>query len=680
MTKNWFPFPALVAALLVPYGLMAQSAEAKKAEEPKKEAAKQEETQKKQEAAAASPAPSVEQNVSFLVDFGYRWNVNTAGNLNSYRSVVNLGEGPKIFGLDLGITDPKSLLFDSMDLRAHGWGSEPWETARMDARKRSAYNLSVDYRRLAYFNYLPSFANPNLALGSLISERSYDTHIRSSDVNLELLPDRWIRPFLNWNYVDGGGNGIINFVTDGNEYPVSNWIRNNTNVVRGGVYMQKKRWHLTLEQGGLFFRDDSQAYAVNDNNGGNRPLPVPGAPGQTLNNLQQLYGARGRSIFNRALFTANPFSWLDVTAGFTYSQPWTDATYIERASGRFFLPTNLSFYTGQQALTTANSKLPRSSGNAGAEIRPFRQMRILETWFTDRLHNASNVFLTEQLLLSGPTSSTTSNYLANRLVWNYSQQEVDVLYDLTPKVTLRGGHRYVWGDVSGYGGFLKPSPETAKLERHVGIAGVIVHASRKLHSSADLEVGRGDKTYFRTSIQNYTRLKIRTRFQAKDNLSVSVNYSLLDNKNPLITSLYDYQSQDGGASVLWSPTAVKRVSIIGEYSYFRLRSSVSYLDPWILRPMQSYFREQGHTGNAMLDFTGPKVGYNSMRLGLGGSIFTSGGSRPTDYYQPMVRLIAPFHRNVALRSEWRYYGMSQTFYSYEGFRSHLFLISLQVSR
>ena len=49
---------------------------------------------------AASPAPSGEQWLTGSIDFGYRWLTDVRGNVQEYRSVVNLGEGPKLFGLD----------------------------------------------------------------------------------------------------------------------------------------------------------------------------------------------------------------------------------------------------------------------------------------------------------------------------------------------------------------------------------------------------------------------------------------------------------------------------------------------------------------------------------------------------------------------------------------------------
>ena len=66
-------------------------------------------------AAAESPVPTAEQLGSGYIDFGYRWIPSLNGNFSEYRSVINLGEGPKLLGIDFTILDPKKRLFDRLD-------------------------------------------------------------------------------------------------------------------------------------------------------------------------------------------------------------------------------------------------------------------------------------------------------------------------------------------------------------------------------------------------------------------------------------------------------------------------------------------------------------------------------------------------------------------------------------
>ena len=90
-------------------------------------------------------------------------------------------------------------------------------------------------------------------------------------------------------------------------------------------------------------------------------------------------------------------SWLDLYGQFLYSQPDTTVNYQQADTGNLLLQSQLLFYTSQQYLVSAAAKLPHTSGSFGAEIRPLRRVRIIESWLTDRLHNAGSATSTQTL-------------------------------------------------------------------------------------------------------------------------------------------------------------------------------------------------------------------------------------------------------------------------------------------
>ena len=161
--------------------------------------------------------------------------------------------------------------------------------------------------------------------------------------------------------------------------------------------------------------------------------------GQTLSLTSLLadYGIRGASAYSKGLFTANPVSWLDLYGQFLYSQPDANVHYQEAATGSLYLQSQVLFYTSQQTLINAAAKLPHTTGSFGAEIRPFHRVRILESWLTDRMHGASSA--TANQVLNTTPSTQIAATLASSLVNNYNQQELQVLVDVSRKLTLRGG-------------------------------------------------------------------------------------------------------------------------------------------------------------------------------------------------------------------------------------------------
>jgi hypothetical protein len=651
------------------------------------ETAKPEQTAPPAEQAQEAIAPATERNVTFVVDAGGRFIHTMKGDSNTYRSVVNLGEGPKLFGAELMATDPKSRLFDRVSLSANNWGGEPYNTLRLDLEKSRWWRVAGDYRNIAYFNFLPSFANP--ALGQTVfpnnsqsdpvflNQRSFDIQRRYANVELEVLPSRTFTPYFIYSRDSGDGRGITPFVSNGNEYPVATTLDDGTHYYRGGVRIQCRFAHLTLEQGRSSFQDNQRVFTA-DRNLGNRLTPLFGQQ-LFLSNLLQSYAVDGDNNFSKAVITAAPAGWVNLYGQFLYSQPDTEVRYTDDARGLFFL-TATRFYNGLNSNLSSEAKMPRSSGSFGAELRPLGRLRIVESWMTERFHNAASALLSERFLFSSSPEELQNLFSTQRLVVNYNRQQADVFFDLNSKVTIRGGHRYTWGDATVPAASFHPTqtPGFGRIRMHTGLAGVSLRPYSKLSASVDYEGSPGDENYFRTSLHDYNLLRARARWQPHNDWVVSLNFRYLDNRNPATGIDYELESRSTTAAVQWLPKGGNRISVLGEYTRSAVRSDILYLVPLGLFPERSLYRDNAHTATGVIDVHLPGSA-RAPRISLGGSLFQSSGSRPTRYYQPLGRVQLPLHRGVEAYGEWRWYGLSQPFFLFESFRSHQFLAGLRLS-
>ncbi len=408
------------------------------------------------------------------------------GSNDTYRSVVNLGGGPRLFGLDFTIIDPKKRLFDRLDVRAYNWGGDPYNTVHLNAAKRGIYDFNFDYRDIAYFNFLPSFADPLLGSGIVLDENSYNTRRRISVLQLDLLPGNRFMPYLAYGRDSGQGTGIATFETDNNEYPVSDNMFDKTDNYRAGVHLEFNRWHVTLEQGGTTLREDQQAY-MSGFSAGNNTAPFFGQQ-LDLTGLAQAYGIRGDSIYSKGLFTASPVSWIDFYGQFLYSRAETNVSYNQLNYGSFVVLSSLLFYTGEQGLEFAETKEPHTTGSFGFELRPLKRVRVIESLMTDRLHTAAAGLLTDMILSPSSVAQTTPSPLSGLLVMNYNQEQIEVLLDVTRKLMLRGGYRYVWGDAEAPAALIAGvGLESSELRQNVGLAGITFRASQKLSANLDFE-------------------------------------------------------------------------------------------------------------------------------------------------------------------------------------------------
>src|ERR1019366_4768454 len=514
---------------------------------------------------AASPAPSSEQWLTGSFDFGYRWIDDLRGSTATYRSIVNLGSGPKLTGLDFTITDPKHRLFDRIDARANAWGGDPYNTAHIDVSKRGVYELRGDYRNIAYFNAVPSFANPLAPRG--FDERAFDMRRRSGYMDLELFPGKHILPYLVFERNSGYGHGVETWVQDSNDsFAVPMLLRDSTNNYRGGVRLEYNRWHVTLEQGGTTYKDDDQASA-NGANIGDRTTPTLGGT-LVLNTLTQTYGVRGSSVYTKVLATASPFSWLDLNGQFLYSEPKTDARYFDTATGNFALLSSLLLYSGQYNIGSSSSNAKHTLVSAGAEIRPFKRLKIMDSFSTNRYNETGAGALTEQILLTpGATFPALVSALSTQQAVTNNRQQVEASFDVTKKITLRGGYRYEWGDATVRAGTLDQSGSLAlgALKRNVGLAGATIRPWQKLSLNVDYEGASTDQNYFRTSLYNYQKVRARAKYQASASLWFQANFGLLDNQNPTAGIQYDFRSRDNSLAAFWTPGGGKRISVMAEY-------------------------------------------------------------------------------------------------------------------
>lgn len=630
---------------------------------------------------ASSPAPSAEPWLSGSIDLGYRWRSDVGGSFNAYRSIINLGSGPKLLAADFTLVDPQHRAFDQIRVRASGWGDEPYQALHLDAKKSKLYDFSADYRDMAYFNFLPSYADPLLARGMVLDEQSFDTHRHFASFHLDLLPGNWFIPYFAYDRDSGAGSGVTTFVSDANEFPVPNTLRDQTNLYRGGVHLELRRFHMTLEQGGTTFKDDQSVFqSPGSTNYGNVTTPVLGQT-TDLTSLLAAYGVRGTSIYSKALFTANATPWLDLYGQFLYSQPNTNVNYQQSDTGNLLLQSQALFYTSQQYLVSAAAKLPHTSGSFGAEIRPFRRMRIVQSWLTDRVHNAGSATSTQTLTGAG-ASEQMAALLASSLVTNYNQEQIEVFYDVTSKLVVRGGYRYVWGDANDAvlpaSGLV--SSDQAKLRRNVGLGGVTFRPSQKISVSAEAEGAASGGAYYRTSLYDYQKVRARARYQALTSLSFSADFTALNNQNPVSGVNYDYLAHQESLSLFWSPAGGKVLDFQGSYTRSTLRSDIGYLEPQTFLPQTSFYRDNAHIATGLFNIRLPRGLGIAPKITVGGSFFISSGSRPSNYYQPLATLWLPIAKKISWFAEWRYYGYGEAFYLYEGFRTNLVTTGLRFSR
>lgn len=631
--------------------------------------------------AADTGAPTKEKMLDGVIDVGARWVSDVGGDMNTYRSIVNLGSGPRVVNVDLKLIPPphENQVADSVIFQAHSWG-DPYNTMRLDMQKNRLYRLTSNYSNISYFNYLPSYADTTMVTtGVFMNQRAYDTKTRIFDNELLLLPGYWIQPYVAYSRNTDGGMGISTLVDGSNNmYPVVNNIHWGQNIFRGGVRVQLSKLHLTFEQGAMVFKDDQGVYS-NGTSLGDRTTPYLG---QTLSmtNGWQAYYARGDGNFTKGYGTFSPTSWIDIYGQIYHSKPSITSTLNQLTQGNIAAATpNLAFFSTAYDQLYGSAAMPRTSGSLSIEIRPVERLRFRESYETDSYHNDSSSTLSQLYYLSSGLAGSLSSAYTGRLEVEQHRSQSELLFDITRKLMVRGGFRYEWGSADVPSGLLSTTSPTqhGELSRYVGLAGVQYRPTQRVLFNGDFEKSNGKKTFYRTGLQDYTKFRAQSRFTLPGNLFFNVSANYLHNENPDSGLTAKFNSAVESASLQWLPSN-HRISLIADYTHSQLKSDISYI---VIFPFnsdnRSLYVDNANSASMMAEIALPGRGPIKPKLSFGGSMVATAGSRPSRFYQPQGKLLLPLTNHIQLYADWGWYGLHQPFYYYEGFRAHTLITGVR---
>jgi hypothetical protein len=263
---------------------------------------------------------------------------------------------------------------------------------------------------------------------------------------------------------------------------------------------------------------------------------------------------------------------------------------------------------------------------------------------------------------------------------NYNEQQIELLVDLTSRLTLRGGHKYVWGDALTRAPLLAQDfrqQQRGEMTTNAGTGGLTYRVSQRFSVYAEGEVGRSDHAYFRTSLRDYERVRIRGSFQPLNTFTLTSSYSYFNNDNPDPIGGYRFDSRNFSAGLVWVPKNSKNVRFLAEYARTTFTSDTRYVIPTDLANTdRSFYRDNGNSGTALIELGIPNVS-RSPRISFGGSLWRSAGSRPSHFYQPMARISVPIISHMEWNAEWRWFGLNEPFYLSENFRQHQGVFSVR---
>ncbi len=647
----------------------------------------QEEQEKKDQAPPPAPNPSKEGFTWKMyegrseVEVGYRW-VTTAGNSDVYRSMINLGEGPKLLRSNVSLRSNygAGLIFDHLDISMDNWGGDPYNTMRFSFGRTGTYEVRAVYLNQNYYNFLPTWANPLLQDGRTLSQHGLDVGYRNTDVELKLFTTYWVRPFFGYARSSGFGPGFTTESFTGNEFLLrQNW-RYSSNDYRGGVEFALPRTTLSVEQGFRFVQNDSRTDYVGDYSG-NNPRPFLGQPIVQTDQNRRYHDRTDIPIF-RAVLSTNPFGWLKFTGRYIYAMGDTEGAMNEIAAGNLVSLENRISYAAQSDAFDTRAKKPSQNGSFILEVSPLSRLSFIDQFETRRFHVSgagllASTYYKARFLAGGPGvvdqiefENAADSYLVYDWIRNASEVEVGIAGNLY----ARGGYRYSSTKAT----IRDTDPrftrtQSASVVQHAALAGV-AYRRKGMRLGVDFEKNEpDDSAVVRTDLFDYYRFKFDWSVGPWRGFSFNGNVALLGNRNP--QSDIDLTQHNRNYSFAVNYAHSERVNLSLDYTRSNILSDIAILLPQTLTRDRSVYDERGHGIGAGL---GLGI-YRGTRLDFGYRGILSSGSYPLNYHQPYALLHIPLRNHLAVRTHWQYYGYNEKGIGLQDWRGHLVTLSLALS-
>lgn len=640
-----------------------------------------------------APSPSPEESrfeVKSSVEIGVR-GLEVNGSENKYRSDLNYGPGFRLFDSTFLIEDKSenAKLFDSLLFTSSGWDGDPTSFFRTRAEKVGAYRLESNFRRVKFFNNLNNHA---------LNEHNADYRHQFGDVDLTIFPQRDnFRLRFGYSFNDTDGDGSITTRAYGDEFPVTSFVKNNSNDFRAGVEGKVLGFNLLFSQGYRKF-DDKTTYMLEQPNLGNNTTN-----NARLATFERTTPIKGDSYFSTFTAQRTFAKKLDFTGRFIYSSTDTEFILNEVITGRDSSNNQVDSDTFN---VVGRAKRPQSRGDLGVTYRVTDKLTLSNTFTYDSFNISGDNLFAEALIsrtaAGVPRATVFTNTLALRITsLRRFLNTVEGDYQFNNRVGFNIGYRYTNRDaivVHFDRNFAQANPvverEGLTNTTNTLIAGMKIKPFKNSVVYWDVEHGKSDNVFTRLANNKFTNFRVRSRTNM-NKFALNLSFVTKDNVNPSSSPeeptrefATDVNSRTFSGSVDWTP--IDRLSFSSGYTYQRLTSLAAIIVPVSgkrLEGVSEYFVRDHY---AFFDVTAQPFRrvsiFASYRItndqGQGDRFSTRTQdiitSYPLQFQSPEVRIVMHLSKNIDWNVGYQYYDYQERFQSVQDYRAHLTYTSLRI--
>jgi hypothetical protein len=616
----------------------------------------------------------------FDAEIGFRW-FDVSGNEGMYRTQINERSGLLIRHLTLATGDFEghTSLVDRFRLDVSDLGVGPAGSLRIEADRAGAYRLRVAYRGTEAFSELPAFANPLLARGVVPGQHTYDRTRRMFDVDLDVLPERAISPFVGYTFNDSDSDGTTTYTLGQDEFLLGQDLAEKDRELRLGAAFHFGAFSGRVTQGWRSFDGTETVVLGSGANGGNNEGAVRGQPVQA-SSITRTSSTDGSTPFTNVFLTGRWAKRIQATGTFVRFAAESDTDGSEDARGSFVSFALGRFFTGLESSIASRARNDTWRGGARVEATVFPNVDVSAGFEREHQELTGSALVNTLYLQSITFGGADARDLATVLdAENGIDREQDTLHfgaaaRAVGPFSFRAEVRRTAQDIT-----IDPSLEEIVVPGAQG--GTVQRAIRTFDTNAQfsrskLVVGlawrhdTADDPVFRTDFLDRDRVRLRASWSTpNDMFRAGVTAEDLDQSNDDPSIGYDAETRQVGADLEVAPIAMLRLR--GGYSRYETDSTVR-----IRRPENFLIDESVHAEDGRSIEGGVAFQRKLLSIDAGLTRFENEGTFPFDLQRLRLRVAYDLKAHFGVAFEWdrdEYSEPSPSLGDYEAARYGLYL-------
>ncbi|MEA2341909.1 MAG: hypothetical protein QOF63_78 [Thermoanaerobaculia bacterium] len=611
------------------------------------------------------------QMVPFDLEIGFRW-LDLKGSSEMYRTQINERGGLLIRSFTMSTSDFEghTSLVDRFRLDASDLGFGPAQSLRLEASRAGAYRLRFGYRSADAFSALPAFANPLLGQGIIPGQHTFDRTRRMYDIDLELLTDRPIVPFIGYTSNENSGPGSTTYHIGQDEFRLLQNLHERDREIRAGASFHFASVYGQLTEGWRNFRGNESLTLASGAGNGNNLDPVLGQP-VTATTITRNDSTHVKTPFTNFYITGDVLKRLRLIGNYSRFFAESNGSENESAAGAFASFAISRFYTGlsESATSDAKNRTWRGGGRAEVTLAPnvdflagfqkeHRELdgaALIDTVFLqsitfagfdrrdiETILNASSAVDRDETYWNAAISARAMGPFALRAEFRETKQDITVSPDLA-EIVVPGSQ----------GGDFNRTIDTVDVSGTYGYSGLLLGAAIRRDTS--------DAPIFRTDYLDRSRLRLRAGYTTpKKHVRAGLTAERTTQHNDLPDTGYDARLRQYTGDVEVSP--IDALHFRASLSQFRADSNVSFRLPQNFTIGESIQTENGKAREGGVSyFKGP------FSIDASLSRFENSGTLPFNINRHRLRATWDFKGHTGLALEWDRDKYSETSASFAGF-------------